>query len=242
MRHQVAGTTLKLKQQRSRDRREQILAAATKLFGARGIDRTSLTEIASTAKVPLSSLYDYFADKQALVLEVPEENFAALYARTEPLLKSGADAVEQLRITYLTNFEYIEENPGWGRVFFLEIWPSVIAAEPKIRKSVDRYALRYVQLIRQAVRSGTYRKNLDPYLAMSLLMGGMCHVTAVWLLYGRKYDLVKRGRPCSRPCMTVSWRRRPLHAAKLNLTETKFDAILGSPSGPIPASPPPKRD
>lgn len=190
----MAVTTLKLKQQRSRDRRQQILAAATKLFGARGIDRTSLTDIASTAKVPLSSLYDYFADKQALVLEVPEENFAALYARTEPLLRSRADAVEQLRITYLTNFEYIAENPGWGRVFFLEIWPSVIAAEPKIKKSVDRYALRYVQLIKQAVRSGAYRKNLDPYLAMSLLMGGMCHVTAVWLLYGRKYDLVKKGR------------------------------------------------
>ncbi len=191
----MAITTLKLKQQRSRDRREQILAAATKLFGERGIDRTSLTEIAATAKVPLPSLYDYFEDKRALVLEVPEENFAALYARTEPLLlKSGTDAVEQLRITYLTNFEYIKENPGWGRVFFLEIWPSVIAAEPKIKKSVDRYALRYVQLIKQAVRSGAYRKNLDPYLAMSLLMGGMCHVTAVWLLYGRKYDLVKKGK------------------------------------------------
>lgn len=191
----MAGTTLKLKQQRSRDRRDQIISAATKLFGERGIDRTSLTEIAQMAKVPLSSLYDYFEDKQALVLEVPEENFAALYARTEPLLSRGSvDAVEQLRITYLSNFEYIKENPGWGRVFFLEIWPSVVAAEPRIKKSVDKYALRYVQLIKQAVRSGIYRKNLDPYVAMSLLMGGMCHVTAVWLLYGRKYDLVKKGK------------------------------------------------
>lgn len=191
----MAGTTLKLKQQRSRDRRDQIISAATKLFGERGIDRTSLTEIAQMAKVPLSSLYDYFEDKQALVLEVPEENFAALYARTEPLLSKGSgDAIEQLRITYLSNFEYIKENPGWGRVFFLEIWPSVVAAEPRIKKSVDKYALRYVQLIKQAIRSGIYRKNLDPYVAMSLLMGGMCHVTAVWLLYGRKYDLVKKGK------------------------------------------------
>jgi len=28
---------------------------------------------------------------------------------------------------------------------------------------------------------------------MSLLMGGMCQVTAVWLLYGKQYDLVKKG-------------------------------------------------
>jgi AcrR family transcriptional regulator len=191
----VAATTLKLKQQRSRDRRRRIISAATRLFGAQGIDRTSLTEIARVAKVPLSSIYDYFEDKQALVLEVPEENFDALYEKTGPLLlKGSSDPVAQLRITYLSNFEYIRDNPGWGRVFFLEIWPSVIAGEPRIRKSVDRYALRYVQLIRQAVRAGAYRKNLDPYLAMSLLMGGMCHVTAVWLLYGRKYDLVKKGK------------------------------------------------
>jgi TetR/AcrR family transcriptional regulator, fatty acid metabolism regulator protein len=59
---------------------------------------------------------------------------------------------------------------------------------------VDRYALRYVELISQAIRSGVYRRNLDPYIAMSVLMGSMCHVTAVWLLYGRKYDLMKKGK------------------------------------------------
>jgi len=190
----ATSTTLKLKQQRSRERRVQILSAATKLFGEKGIDRTTLTDIAAAAKVPLSSIYDYFEDKRALILEVPEDNFAALYEKTEPLLLKGGDAVEQLRITFLTNFEYISENPSWGRVFFLEIWPSVGAAEPRIKKAVDRYALRYVQLVKQAIRAGTYRKNLDPYIAMSLMMGGMCNVTAVWLLYGRKYDLVKKGK------------------------------------------------
>lgn len=190
----ASGTTLKLKQQRSRERREQILNAATKLFGERGIDRTTLTDIAAAAKVPLSSIYDYFEDKRALVLDVPEGNFEALYQKTEPLLVKGGNPVEQLRIIFLTNFEYISENPGWGRVFFLEIWPSVTAAEPRVKKAVDKYALRYVQLIRQAVRAGSYRRNLDPYVAMSLLMGGMCHLTAVWLLYGRKYDLVKKGK------------------------------------------------
>nr|WP_249794348.1 TetR/AcrR family transcriptional regulator [Bradyrhizobium sp. BRP56] len=190
----ASGTTLKLKQQRSRDRREQILTAATKLFGQKGIDGTSLTEIAAAAKVPLSSIYDYFEDKRALVLDVPEGNFEALYQKTEPLLVKGGDPVEQLRIIFLTNFQYIKDNPSWGRVFFLEIWPSVLAAEPRIKKAVDRYALRYVQLIKQASRAGTYRRNLDPYTAMSLMMGGMCHLTAVWLLYGRKYDLVKKGK------------------------------------------------
>ncbi len=170
------------------------MAAATRLFGDRGIAQTSLTDVAQAAGIPLPSLYDYFKDKQDLGATVPEENYLALYNMLSGRPEDGTDPRQQLRAIYLGNFEYIRDNPDWGRVFFLEIWPSVAVAEGRIRKVVDRYALRYVDLVRRAIVSGDYRKQLDPYLAMSLLMGGMCHLTAVWLLYGRPYDLVEKGR------------------------------------------------
>ena len=187
----MAGATLKLKQERSRQRREKIVVAATRLFGRRGIAQTSLTDIARLAGVPLPSLYDYFNDKQDLVAAVPEANYLALYAQ----LTGGksADARRQLREIFVANLEYIRANPDWGRVFFLEIWPSAAIAEARIRRAVDRYALRYVELIRGAIAAGAYDRLLDPYLAMSMLMGGLCHLTAVWLLYRRPYDLVERG-------------------------------------------------
>jgi AcrR family transcriptional regulator len=188
----VAVATLKLKQERSRQRREKIVAAATRLFGRRGIARTSLTDVARLAGVPLPSLYDYFKDKQDLVAAVPEANYLALYAQ---LTAGGglADARRQLREIFVANLEYIRANPDWGRVFFLEIWPSAAIAEARIRRAVDRYALRYVELIRRGIAAGSYDRLLDPYLAMSMLMGGLCHLTAVWLLYRRPYDLVERG-------------------------------------------------
>lgn len=49
---------VKLKQKRSRDRRDRIVTAATRLFGKRGIAQTSLTEVARLAGAPLPSLYD----------------------------------------------------------------------------------------------------------------------------------------------------------------------------------------
>jgi AcrR family transcriptional regulator len=184
---------LKLKQKRSRDRRARIVAAATRLFGRRGIAGTSLTEVARLAKLPLPSLYDYFRDKDDLVAAVPEQNYQALY---EQITATGGQSAphRQLRAIYLANLDYIGANPDWGRVFFLEIWPSAAIAQARIRKAVDRYALRYVDLIRRAIESRAYRDDLDPYLAMSLLMGGLCQLTAVWLLYRRPYDLVERGR------------------------------------------------
>ncbi|MBV8192534.1 MAG: TetR/AcrR family transcriptional regulator [Alphaproteobacteria bacterium] len=190
---------LKLRQRRSRQRREKIVAAATRLFGRQGIGQTSLTDVARLAGIPLPSLYDYFKDKQDLVGAVPEENYLALYRRvTQDATAGERSARTLLRSIYLANFEYIRANPDWGRLFFLEIWPSAAvgssrAGQARIRKSVDRYALRYVELVGAAIEAGDYRKDLDPYLAMSSLMGGMCQLTAVWLLYRQPYDLVQRG-------------------------------------------------
>jgi TetR/AcrR family transcriptional regulator, fatty acid metabolism regulator protein len=188
----VAGSTLKLKQRRSRERRARIVVAATRLFGRRGIAGTSLTEVARLARVPLPSLYDYFKDKDDLVAAVPEENYLALYDQIATA-EISSNPRRRLRALYVGNLQYISANPDWGRVFFLEIWPSAAIAEARIRQAVDRYALRYVELIRQSIACRAYRRDLDPYLAMSALMGGMCHLTAVWLLYRRPYDLVQRG-------------------------------------------------
>jgi AcrR family transcriptional regulator len=186
------ATKLKLKQKRSQERRRKIVVAATRLFGRRGIAQTSLTDVARLAGVPLSSLYDYFKDKRALVAAVPEENYLALYGQLGEAPSS--DPRRQLREIFTRNLDYIRANPDWGRVFFLEIWPSAAIGEARIRRAVDRYALRYVELIRGAIASGAYDKKLDPYLAMSMLMGGLCHLTSVWLLYRRPYDLVERGQ------------------------------------------------
>lgn len=209
---------MKLKQKRSRERRDRIVAAATRLFGRRGISRTSLTDVARLAGVPLPSLYDYFEDKQDLVAAVPEDNYRSLYEQVTAVAAGGRrHARAQLRAIYLGNLEYISANPDWGRVFFLEIWPSVAVGEARIRKAVDRYALRYVELVRGAIASGDYRRNLDPYLAMSLLMGGMCHLTAVWLLYRRPYDLVERGREML-DLLEVSFvRKKPVRRARRTL-------------------------
>lgn len=192
----MASGTLKLKQKRSQERRQKIVAAATRLFGKQGIAQTSLTDVARLAGVPLTSLYDYFQDKQDLVAAVPEANYMALYAQLtsdEGAEDRTRDPRRQLREIFMANLRYIRANPDWGRVFFLEIWPSAAIGEARIRRAVDRYGLRYVELIRSAIASGAYDGKLDPYLAMSMLMGGMCHLTAVWLLYRRPYDLVERG-------------------------------------------------
>lgn len=58
---------MKLRQTRSRQTRDQILAAARELFARQGFDETSIDQIASGAKVAKSSVFAHFGDKANLL-------------------------------------------------------------------------------------------------------------------------------------------------------------------------------
>jgi AcrR family transcriptional regulator len=61
------------KQQRSRGRVEEILAAARKLIGEKGIDAVKMREIAALAGGPISSVYQYFPNKSAILATLFEQ-------------------------------------------------------------------------------------------------------------------------------------------------------------------------
>lgn len=65
-------------QARSRKTLDDIMAAADRLFFARGVDGATNTEIAAEADVSIGSLYRFFPDKEALVAEYVERYMAEL--------------------------------------------------------------------------------------------------------------------------------------------------------------------
>lgn len=176
-------------QARSRERRRQILLAATEVFGEQGVARTRMAEIAKRAGVPLSSIYDYFGGKEHLLYEVPRANFEELYEEADARLAALKSPRARIVALYELTFRYIERHPAWGRVFFLEIWPSPLVSESAVAEAIDDYALRFVRLFREGQRADEFRADLDPYLLTDIFLGAMCQIVATWLLYGRPRNL-----------------------------------------------------
>lgn len=65
-------------QARSRERVERILDAAAQLVVADGVDGLTTRSIADTAELPVASLYQYFADKEAVLLALCERDMAEM--------------------------------------------------------------------------------------------------------------------------------------------------------------------
>lgn len=71
---QVAAepTRRKPTQQRSRDRQDRILAAATQLIASKGSDQLKMSEIAERCDISIGSLYQYFPDKSSVIQTLAE--------------------------------------------------------------------------------------------------------------------------------------------------------------------------
>lgn len=83
------------KQQRSRGRVEEILVAARKLIGEKGIDAVKMREIAALAGGPISSVYQYFPNKSAILAMLFEQWSEEMVSRVAERL-GNVDDVEGL--------------------------------------------------------------------------------------------------------------------------------------------------
>jgi AcrR family transcriptional regulator len=83
------------KQERSRERVEEILAAAKRLIGEKGIDAVKMREIAALAGGPISSIYQYFPNKSAIIATLHSQWSAEVYALMEAGL-AGVTGLDEL--------------------------------------------------------------------------------------------------------------------------------------------------
>jgi AcrR family transcriptional regulator len=112
----------------ARENRDRLLAAAKQLFGAQGIDTTSMYEIARAAGVGQGTLYRHFADKGEICHALIKEDLAAFMERVgamiggdqagvTPLARLDTLIAEKNRLTesHLPLFAAMHEAPAGAR-------------------------------------------------------------------------------------------------------------------------------
>lgn len=112
-------------QKRSRERREKIVNAAKLLLGEHGMDNVSMRSIATEAGVQISSLYQYFPDKNSLVMEIMEDYLAISQQNmmTELAKVAGTnDLLAMIEVTIDTFVSHVRNDKT-----FATIWAGVQA-------------------------------------------------------------------------------------------------------------------
>src|SRR5260221_592932 len=106
-----------------KERREQLLDIGRRLFAERGLDGTSIEEIAARADVSKPVVYEHFGGKEglyAVVVDREVERFIAMATR----LLSGEDTMEKFEVAAVGLLRYIQDNSDGFRILVRDSNPS----------------------------------------------------------------------------------------------------------------------
>jgi AcrR family transcriptional regulator len=97
-------------------RRSEILNAATKVFGAKGLEGTRMDDIAAEAGVAKATVYVYFRSKDEIYEAVVEQALAQILGLTEKHVASATDFAGRLSAFIAVRISYWREKQTLYRV------------------------------------------------------------------------------------------------------------------------------
>ena len=100
------------------DLRERIVTTASRLFQAQGVKQVRMDDVARELSVSKKTLYELFADKEELLLEVVKVISMGFHQNIKEIICSSANVLEQIFMLYKWVIEHCREvNP----LFFIEL-------------------------------------------------------------------------------------------------------------------------
>lgn len=155
---------------RSSEAHDKVLRAALALFAERGIDATSMDAIAQASGVSKATIYNHWADKEKLLMEVMEMIHGL---DREPEDVDTGDILRDL--TYVLT----RRPPDEFEAVRTRLMPAMIAYSAVHHEFGKAWRHRVMEPARQCIRRilrngmsrGSLRQDLDIEVAISLLLG-----------------------------------------------------------------------
>jgi AcrR family transcriptional regulator len=165
-------------------KRPVIVRAATSLFAERGIDGTSMRDIAEAAGVREAAIYRHFAGKDDLAREIFLSWYGWYCEKIQDVVSGSANTLDKLREIVRHEFSAVTEHSE-AFVYFCENEARFVRSLPPEIVSARRLFTAFVKAgqARGEVGSGS------PELLADMLSGALCAVALTWLRTGRRKKL-----------------------------------------------------
>ena len=167
-----------------KERREQLLDISRRLFAERGLEGTSIEEIAARADVSKPVVYEHFGGKEglyAVVVDREVERFIALATR----LLAGEDKMAKFEVAAVELLRYIEDNSDGFRILVRDSNPS--SGSGTFASLISDIASQVEYILGDVLKKRGYDPKLAPLYAQMLV--GMVAFTGQWWLDARKPEL-----------------------------------------------------
>ncbi|HVA68258.1 MAG TPA: TetR/AcrR family transcriptional regulator [Candidatus Binataceae bacterium] len=175
---------MKTLEQKPATKRPVIVRAATSLFAERGIDGTSMREIAEAAGVREAAIYRHFMGKDDLAREIFHSWYGWYCQELQKIVSGPGSTLEKLRQIVHHEFMAVADHSE-AFVYFCENEARFVRSLPPEIVSARRILTKFIKdgQADAEVRAGS------PGLLADMLSGALCAVALAWLRTGRRKKL-----------------------------------------------------
>ncbi|MFX4273564.1 TetR family transcriptional regulator [Propionibacteriaceae bacterium Y1685] len=165
----------------STERREQLINIGRALFAERGMDATSVEEIAARAEVSKPVVYEHFGGKEGLYAVVVDREVADLLDRIRTSLTGGRyrELLEEATVALL---DYVDENSDGFRILVRD--SAFASGSGSYASILSDIAGRVTDILGDEFKRNDLDARTAPMYAQALV--GMVALTGQWWLDARK--------------------------------------------------------
>ena len=176
-------------------RRADILRAAEKLFGERGFQRATMSDLAGLSEFSVGTIYNFFKSKEEIYYTLILEKFDLFQRQLNKEVKQCPAGRPQIRALIEAALIFFQENQGFFRIFLQErsTLESVVgaAAREELRKKYLAYIDFVAQVMARAIKKRDLQ-DLHPREFAYSLVGMLNSFIFHWTLYPQGNELISK--------------------------------------------------
>jgi AcrR family transcriptional regulator len=163
-------------------RREELLAAAARIFSARGYDGASLREICAAAGILAGSMYHHFRSKEDLLVSVHAEGFRQLNEVVDRALEGKTEPWARLEAAIGA---HLGKLVGRTDVTAVTVASLFHTAEAPLQRRLNREREAYEHRLRELITALPLPPDADKSLLRLALLGAI-NWTRIWYRPGKR--------------------------------------------------------
>ena len=175
-------------------RQVEIIEAATKLIGEKGIQNVTTKHLAEEIGFSEPALYRHFKGKTDILVSVLEYFREKTRCGLDPLLAKESSGLEKIHKLIKYQFNMFVHNPAVIMVIFAE---TSFQYDKKLSATVSKLLSQKKQLVMkilaEGVEDGSVRNDTDVEQLTSIILGSMRFNVLQWRLSNFDFDMNKKG-------------------------------------------------
>lgn len=171
------------------DYRNKILSAAIKVFAQKGYVNTTMSDISIHAKVGIGTLYNYFKNKDDLLLQCMKKTIEDEIHQIRLASDKIKDPIDKLHNFFVKHGELVVSKPYIAKFLVVELRQSESFYKRNPSYNPMHYYMEYVStILKTAMDKGRIRK-VDVDTLTYMLLGSLDMIFTQWLISGKTLEI-----------------------------------------------------